>query len=172
MTQIDWSDDTTVRNAFVEAVHAGDHAAASRAGETLVSSMFDGSVIDDVASGALLPEDLIPQDPDSAPYDSPGLELLDGLVAEDRLAELYKGGDMSAVELTLWQRKAAEHILASPELDWDTYSMWAVRCVRHTDGREAYLADVGGGYSFTGPWSEYRGGAVTLEKALALLKPY
>lgn len=103
--------------------------------------------------------------------DASGVALLEGLVSGERLAALVDGAPLSAEELPLWQRAAAEHILASiGELDWDTYSMWAVHRVRHSDSREAYLADVGGGYSFDGAWREYRGGATTHAEALALLR--
>lgn len=162
-----------VCDAFVEAVHAGDHASASNAGKVLVSKSFEGefSVLDEVESGVLLTEALIPQDPDSV-YDSAGVALLDGLVSAERLAALSEGDAFSAAEHDLWQRRAAEHILGSiGDLDlWDTYSMWTIYRVLHTDGREAHLADVGGGYSFDGAWREYRGGATTLDEALALLQ--
>jgi len=70
--------------------------------------------------------------------------VLGGLVSGERLAALVDGASLSAEELPLWQRAAAEHILSGiGELNWDRYSGWAVHRVSHSDGREAYLADVG-----------------------------
>lgn len=169
---MDWRNETAVRDAFVEAVHAGDHAAASNAGTVLVNKSFEDefSVLDEVESGVLLTEALIPQGPDNV-YDSAGLALLKELLPSERFAAFLEGAALSAAEHDLWQRRAAEHILGSiGDLDWDTYSMWTVYRVRHFDRRVAYLADVGGGYAFDGPWREYRGGATTLDEALALLK--
>ena len=171
---MDWSDETAVCDAFVEAVHAGDRASTSDVGNALVAKSFEGdfSGVDEVESGVLLTEALMPQDPDSVD-DASGVALLEGLVSGERLAALVDGASLSTEELALWQQAAAEHILASiGELDWDRYSGWAVHRVRHSDGREAYLADVGGGYSFDGAWREYRGGATTLDQALAALKAH
>ena len=154
MPKIDWSNEVAVRNAFVEAVLAGDDLLAAHAGTVLVSESFDGAFSwpDEVESGVLLTEARLPEDPESVPYDSPGVELLDGLLPPKRFEVIMEGDELDADdELPLWRKAAAENILGSTELDWDVYSMWSVRPSQHEDGREAYLADMGGGYSFTKP---------------------
>jgi hypothetical protein len=168
----DWSDGIAVHSAFVEAVHADDDATAADAGHALVSMCFKGEFEwpDEVAWGVLLREDLVPQDPDSVPYDSPGVELLDGVPAPERFEAIKQGDKLRPRELLLWQKAAAENILANTDLDWDIYAMWAVRCVHHDDGREAYLAATSGGYSFTMPWSHYKGHGKTIDDALDPLK--
>lgn len=170
MPDINWSNETAVRNAFVEAVHAQDSLRADAAGRVLVNESFGGSFSyrQEVASGTLLTEDLLPQDPAE---DSQGLELLAGLVSEQRLRQLHDDDPLTRRELNFWKKAAAEHILTDTDLDWDVYSMWAVRCVSHSDGRKAYLTDIGGGYSFSEARSEYQGFGVTLDDALESLKP-
>jgi len=173
MPKIDWTDESAVRDTFVEAVYADNAALATRAGTLLTSKSFEGEfeILNDVASGLLLTEDLIPPDPDSAPHGSPGIELLEGFLPAQRFAAIEGGDPLQPAESELWRRICAETLLTDwTELDWDIYSVWAVRRVPHTDGREAYLVDTGGGYSFTAPWNEYIGSAVTIEDGLALLK--
>ena len=92
-------------------------------------------------------------------------------MSKQRLRQLHDDDPLTRRELDLWKKAAAEHILTDTDLDWDVYSMWAVRCVSHSDGRKAYLTNIGGGYSFSEPRSEYQGFGVTLDDALESLKP-
>jgi hypothetical protein len=157
----------------VEAVHAQDSLRANAAGHVLINESFGGSFSYGalVESGTLLTEDRLPQDPQDPQEDSQGLELLTGLVSKQRLRQLHDDDPLTRRELDLWKKAAAEHILTDTDLDWDVYSMWAVRCVSHSDGRKAYLTNIGGGYSFSEPRSEYQGFGVTLDDALESLKP-
>ena len=177
MSTMDWSNDIAVCNAFVEAVHADNYALAGDACAALASERLVGTF--SVIEGVVLTEENIPTHPDNVPYDvgevfggESGIELLEGRVLPERLAVLMEGDDvMSLDELFLWRTAVAEKLFTDwADLDWDTYTMWAVRIVRHADGREAYLADVGGGYSFSGSTNHCLGYAQTLDQALALLK--
>lgn len=171
MSKMDWSNDIAVCNAFVEAVHADNYALAGEARAALASERFVGTF--SVIEGVVLTEENIPTHPDNVPYGVDyGIELLEGRVLPERLAVLMEDDDaMSLDELFLWRTAVAEKCFTDwADLDWDTYTMWAVRIVRHADGREAYLADVGGGYSFSGSTNYCLGYAQTLDKALALLK--
>jgi hypothetical protein len=170
MAKVDWHDEQSVMNAFVEAVHAGRPAAANKAGRKLVDGHFEGSFHGprEVADGTLLPEDSVPADP-MADDALVGLEVLEGHVPDERFEELEDGEDLTDEERRLWRGLAAESILTENP-DWDVYQGWSVARVVHTDGREAFLARLSGGYSFTTPASEYAGAAVTLEDAVELLK--
>ena len=171
MSTMDWSNDIAVCNAFVEAVHADNYALAGDACAALASERLVGTF--SVIEGVVLTEENIPTHPDNVPYGVDyGIELLEGRVLPERLAVLMEGDDvMSLDELFLWRTAVAEKCFTDwADLDWDTYTMWAVRIVRHSDGREAYLADVGGGYSFSGSTNHCLGYAQTFDQALALLK--
>ena len=177
MSTMDWSNDIAVCNAFVEAVHADNYALAGDACAALASERLVGTF--SVIEGVVLTEENIPTHPDNVPYDvgevfggESGIELLEGRVLPERLAVLMEGDDvMSLDELFLWRTAVAEKCFTDwADLDWDTYTMWAVRIVRHADGREAYLADVGGGYSFSGSTNYCLGYTQTFDQALALLK--
>jgi hypothetical protein len=177
---INWSNETAVRDAFVEAVHAQDSLRANAAGHVLINESFGGSFSygELVESGTLLTEYNLPQHPRDV--EDTELPLLTGLVSEQRLRQLQVAmltqrscddDPFTRRELDLWKKAAAEDILEATDLDWDVYSMWAVRCVSHSDGRKAYITDIGGGYSFSEPRSEYQGFGVTLDDALESLKP-
>lgn len=69
------------------------------------------------------------------------------------------------------RRVALPRTMRTPwDLDWDTYEMWDVQRVQHTDGRVAYLAEVGGEYSFSGAHRDYVGAGATVEAAKAHLQ--
>ena len=172
MRTIDCTSEIQVRNEFVDAVHADDSGRIADAGQRLVSSCFEGefNTPDEAESGVMLSAALLPDDPDSDASHAPGVEVLEGLLSPDRLNALMDGDALREDELALWRQTAAEDILASTDLDWDVYSMWSVWCVTHEDGRHAFLATIGGGFSVTEPWNEYKGSGRTLEDALEALK--
>jgi len=165
---------STLADQFVDAVLSGATKRANDLGSRLVSAAFeegDLGTLQSVGEGVLLREEQIPASPDDAPYDSGlGLDLLQSVVKPKRFTALMKGADMTEKELDLWRDLAAETLLCSSELDWDSYQMWCIRAVRHTDGRIAYLAETGGGYSFSEPYCSYEGAGTTLEAAQAHLQ--
>jgi hypothetical protein len=147
---------------------------ANAAGSRLVSAAFkegETAQLRPADEGVLLHKDQIPASPDDAPYGS-GLDLglLQSVVKPKRFTALAQGARLTEKELARWRDLAAEALLSSWELDWDSYEMWDVQAVRHTDGRVAYLAEIGGGYSFSEPHRSYVGAGATLEAAKAHLQ--
>ena len=168
-------DEQAVIDTFVEAVHSGERATAERAGRQLVQHHFDGDWVSWVAvcDGTLLRPDEIPSTPAERIDGVVGVEALEAFVSAERLSQLEEeiidGEGLTAEELAAWRRLAAEDILTENP-DCDVYALWGVCRVTHSDGRVAFVVDLGGGYSFTEPWAEYVAGSITEEDALAELR--
>ena len=167
MPRVSWSHEQAAIDLFVAAVHALKVPLITRAGSVLVRERFKehfngGVAIDD---GTLLRADEMPDDPGDALV---GLEILEVHMSAQRLEELEEGQDLTSKELALWRRIAGEAILTENP-DHDEYQSWSVEKVTHSDRREAFMAVLGGGYSFTQPSREYFCGTRTLDEALAAL---
>ena len=161
-------------DAFVAAVLTGNWGTANGAGCDLLAEMSDtGDWARTVCEGVILRNDQVPTDPLDVPGDEgPGVELLQGVVGEARFAKLNAGADMTPDEARRWSRLAAEYLLSTTDLDWDVYAAWAIREIRASDGRVAYMADCGGGYSFSKVTMEYAGAGATPDDALEHLKTF
>ena len=171
MPTFDWDDEQSVTDIFVEAVYDGDAPLLARAGSTLIQERFEGvfSGGTSVDDGTLLRSEDLPERPDDQPQGEAGIELLEGQVSAERLEMLLNGALPTAEEVALWHARFGESLF-NGEHDYDVYQSWGVDRVVHTDGREAYLAFIGGGYSFTEPWNEFAAGARTGSEALAALR--
>lgn len=168
---MDWNDEQSAVDAFVDAVQGTDPELARAAGERLVQQRFDGEWQpgDAVEEGTTLLEfHIVPSlSPDEISH--PGLELFEGVVSTSRLADLSKGADFTPEELALWRRSAAEAIV-NENPDYDDYPAWEILRETHSNGAVAFLGYLAGGYSFTEPWHKYFCAARTLEQALEQLR--
>lgn len=175
MSPTKWTDEESVIDAFVESIHKGDASTVRRAGKRLVKKYFDGDWDKwvSVCDGTLLRPEDIPLSPEDRVDGVSGVEALEGQVSPERLSELEdeasEGESLTPHELEMWRLVAAEDILTENP-DCDVYPLWAVVRYTHSDGRVAFLADLGGGYSFTGPWKQFVCGATTEQSALGDLR--
>lgn len=156
---MDNANEQAVIDAFVAAIHAGDRSRTDVIGRRYAQQILDAgwSRWEAVIGGTLLRFSEIPTTLDERVYGVLGVEALEGHVTPERLKELCEeideGESLTPEELALWQKLTAESILTENP-DGDVYAWWTIRRVTHSDGRVAFLIDLGGGYSFTGPWIE------------------
>ena len=157
-----------VVDAFVEAVHERSAAAVTRRGRQLALAYFeDGEACwTEACDGVLLTSDQVPTDPDDCQIDR---DVLEDHVSPERYEEITDGAALTEMEHALWQRLAAVSILTDNP-DGDEYASWSVGTFRHSDGRAAFAAFIGGGYSFTEPSFEFLFGTDSMEQALGQLR--
>ncbi|MGI8422818.1 MAG: hypothetical protein ACR2NO_01650 [Chloroflexota bacterium] len=171
---MDWNDEPSVIDAFVDAVHADNPYGANIAGARLLEQASQGW--EQVASGTtLLRLDKVPM-PEVSPWAGlghVGKEELEPFVTAERyeqlLADENQGESLTPEEVQIWRKLESEEIL-NDNPDFDAYPAWSVRRVTHSDGRVAFLAQIGGGDSYSEPWNECVCGAKSEEDALAGLR--
>jgi hypothetical protein len=151
-------------NRVVEEFLSGREAVASGLYESLLFDSQGGVPEEFEFCGTVIPEQCLE-------YSAENYELLEVFVTDDRLTELSNGAEATGEETKEYRRR----ILAPVEdgsADADVMPGYWVRCLRHSDGREAFALETVKGYSFSGVTNTFHGIFPKLKEALKELSTW